>query len=392
MRTGVLVAAATLLGVAFVVVLRIPAMSDTAVLLLSNGGQLVAASLAAAGARWRPAYDGPAPPRVAVAELGTGAWAAGQLVWSYYEVVLGQEVPFPSLADVGFLLFPLAAAVGLVTWLGSQGSELVARGRDLLDGMIIAGSLLVLSWVTALGSVVAQGGDGWFSLTLSLAYPIGDLVLATLVLMALARGDAAERSTLAILTVGLGGLAFADSAYVYLVSLERYSSADTVSSGWVVGFLFVGVAGLTVRRGSAPPHRALDARRAAGRRRASTVRLLLPYLPLVAAATALVVSLLRAPTHPDHRRAARRRSRGAGADPAVPGDDGQPAAAGRSRRGPRPARAPGAARRTHRAGQPGAVRGPARPSAAAARGDGQRALLRPRRLQAGQRRARPRGR
>ena len=46
MRAGVLVTVATLLGVAFVVVLRIPAMGDTAELLLSNGGQLVAASLA----------------------------------------------------------------------------------------------------------------------------------------------------------------------------------------------------------------------------------------------------------------------------------------------------------------------------------------------------------
>ena len=82
---------------------------------------------------------------------GTGAWAAGQAVWSFYEVVLGREVPFPSLADVGFLLFPLAAAVGLVIWLGTQSDQLAARGRDLLDGAIIAGSLLVLSWVTTLG-------------------------------------------------------------------------------------------------------------------------------------------------------------------------------------------------------------------------------------------------
>ena len=42
MRTGILVAAATLLGVAFVAVLRIPAMSDTAVLVLSPVGVLLA--------------------------------------------------------------------------------------------------------------------------------------------------------------------------------------------------------------------------------------------------------------------------------------------------------------------------------------------------------------
>jgi diguanylate cyclase (GGDEF)-like protein len=300
MRAWVLVTVATLLGVAFVVVLRIPAMSDTAVLVLSNGGQLLAAVLASAGCAVASRRTTDHRRRAwRWLSIGTGAWAAGQLVWSYYEVVLGQEVPFPSLADVGFLLFPVAAAVGLVTWLGSQSSELAARGRDLLDGMIIAGSLLVLSWVTALGSVVAEGGDGWFSLTLSLAYPVGDLVLGTLVLMALARGDSSERTTLAILTVGLGGLAFADSAYVYLVSLERYSSADTVSSGWVIGFLFVGAAGWSVRRQSARSTRtpsALMGPKIAGR--SSMVRLVLPYLPLVAAGTALCVSLIRAPETP----------------------------------------------------------------------------------------------
>ena len=173
MRTGVLVTVATLLGVAFVVVLRIPAMSDTAVLVLSNGGQLLAAVLASAGCSVASRRTADHRRRAwRWLAIGTGAWAAGQVVWSYYEVVLGQEVPFPSPADVGFLLFPVAEAIGLVTWLGSQSSQLVARGRDLLDGMIIAGSLLVLSWVTTLGSVVTDGGDGWLSLTLSHAYPM----------------------------------------------------------------------------------------------------------------------------------------------------------------------------------------------------------------------------
>ncbi len=300
MRTWGLVGGAALLGVAFVAVLRLPAMSDLTVLLLSNGGQLLAALVASFGCavaarrthgqrrrawRWLSA--------------GTAAWAAGQAVWSYYEVFLDREVPFPSLADVGFVLFPLAAAVGLVIWLGTQSDELAARGRDVMDGAIIAGSLLVLSWVTTLGSVAAADGDGWLPLTLSLAYPIGDLILATLVLIALARGSRTERTTLAVLALGLGGLALSDSAYVYLVSLERYSSADLISSGWVIGFLFVGAAGLTVERVSDHLPRARRVR--SGPRltaRPSLLRLTLPYLPLLAAVVALCFRLLTAPTTP----------------------------------------------------------------------------------------------
>ena len=289
MRTRLLVAGAALLGIAFVVVLRIPGVSDLTVLLLSNLGQLLAAALASVGCGLaaRRTHD---QRRRAWSWLsaGTASWAAGQVVWSYYEIVLGREVPFPSLADVGFLLFPVCAAIGLVIWLGSQSDQLAARGRDVLDGLIIAWSLLIVSWVTALGSVVAGGGT-WLPLTLSLAYPVSDLILGTLVLLALARGAASERATLAVLGLGLGGLAVADSAYVFLVSQEQYSSADLISSGWVFGFLLVGAAGLTVRTDPVLAVHPLPTRTGPRVTREKSLLILsLPYLPLLGAVVALV--------------------------------------------------------------------------------------------------------
>jgi hypothetical protein len=44
------------------------------------------------------------------------SWGCGQAVWTWYESVLGREVPFPSLADIGYLAFvPLAAAALLAS-------------------------------------------------------------------------------------------------------------------------------------------------------------------------------------------------------------------------------------------------------------------------------------
>ena len=38
-------------------------------------------------------------------------WGSGMVIWTWYESVLGREVPFPSLADVGYLgAVPFAAA------------------------------------------------------------------------------------------------------------------------------------------------------------------------------------------------------------------------------------------------------------------------------------------
>jgi diguanylate cyclase (GGDEF)-like protein len=303
MRAWVMVTCAAMLGVAFISVLRIPGLGGLAVLLISDGSQLAAAVLGAVGcavaARRTSGHRRRAWWWLCA---GTGSWAAGQTVWSYYEVILGREVPFPSAADVGFLIFPLAAAVGLVTWLGTQSDQLVARGRDILDGALIACSLLVLSWVTTLGSVVAAGGDP-MPLALSLAYPVGDLILGALVLIALARGTGAERTTLAVLALGLGGLALSDSAYVYLVSLGAYSSADLISSGWMIGFLLVGIAGLTtqpkdtdVAHGSAPARDRWVEREPVVR--PSLLRLGLPYVPLAVAGTTLCVNLVNAPSTP----------------------------------------------------------------------------------------------
>ncbi len=101
---------------------------------------------------------------------------------------------------------------------------------------------------------------------------------------------------MAVLALGLCGLAFADSAYVYLTSVGAYSSADLISSGWVFGFLFVAAAGLSVRRedpGSLT--RSMVPERDHVVPKPSMLRLALPYVPLAAAGVTLCVSLLTAP-------------------------------------------------------------------------------------------------
>ena len=291
MRTWFYAACAGVLGLLFVGSLRLPGLSDESVTLISNLGQLAAVT-ASSVLCWIASRSDERHPRAwRWLSLGVGAWAAGQVVWTYYELT-GSEVPFPSLSDVGFLVFPLASGVGLLLWLGSQ-STIAARTRDVLDGAIIALSLLVLSWVTSLGSVVAEGGSDWLSAGLSMAYPIGDVILGTLVLLAVARGRREERDVLVVLALGLGALALADSSYLYLVSIGSYTSADLISSGWVFGFLWVGAAALgqhsSARRGGTTYAETHERSLAASA---------LPYLPLGAAGVAVALDLVRTPEDP----------------------------------------------------------------------------------------------
>ncbi|HXH81199.1 GGDEF domain-containing protein [Nocardioides sp.] len=291
MRAWTHAGAALLLSILYVGALRLPGLSAFAIDFISNVGQILAAGFAALTCavaarrnvdRHRAVWGWLA--------AGMGSWCLGQCVWTWYEL-LGRSVPFPSLADVGFLGFPLAAGFGLLLWLGTQGNQLVARSRDVIAGGIIALSLLVLSWVTALGAVVEAGaGDGVFALVLSLAYPIGDLIMATLVLIALTRGRTGERTSLLILALGLTVFAVADSAFVYLTSTSSFSSTDLVSNGgWVAGFLLMGVAGVWARHDVDSAHGTIEA----ALPRPSGMRIGLTYLPLLVAGAVVVADLLR---------------------------------------------------------------------------------------------------
>lgn len=292
MRAWTQAAAMLGLSVVYVALLRLPGLGTFTADLISNVGQVLAAAFAAGSCALAARRNSGRHRSVwAWLAAGMGSWCLGQCVWTSYEL-LGSSVPFPSLADVGFLGFPLAAGFGLLLWLGTQGNQLVARSRDVIAGGIIALSLLVLSWVTALGAVVGGGtGDGVFALVLSLAYPIGDLIMATLVLIALTRGAVGERATLIVLALGLTVFAVADSAFVYLASTSDFSSTDLVSNGgWFAGFLLMGVAGLSARHEVDSPEASVEATLT----RPTVLQIGLTYLPLVIAGAVVVAVLLRA--------------------------------------------------------------------------------------------------
>ena len=74
---------------------------------------------------------------------------------------------------------PLLAAIGLLVLPGATQS-LAGRIRTVIDGMMIAGAVLLCSWVLVLDQVYAAGGDGIVPTLISLAYPLGDVVLITI--------------------------------------------------------------------------------------------------------------------------------------------------------------------------------------------------------------------
>ncbi|MCW2527994.1 MAG: Diguanylate cyclase/phosphodiesterase [Pseudonocardiales bacterium] len=239
-------------------------------------GQLLAAVIACVATAWRARIASAlASSSWRLLAFATGSWALGEVVWSYYELVSDHPSPFPSLADVGYLGFAVLAIVAMLVWPSSKlrgGS----RWRALLDGVLIAGSLFILSWVTALGSV-RSGGDGALAWSVSLSYPVSDLILITLAVVVVAHASAAAREGLGPLVAGLIFLCVADSGFAYLTSVGRYVTGSPVDAGWFGGFLLIAAAARTAT--AHQQHEAKEAAAAAVPELESTTWALLPYVP-----------------------------------------------------------------------------------------------------------------
>lgn len=213
--------------------------------------------------------------------LGCLAWAAGEAFWCYYELLAGRETPFPSIADAGFLLFPVGVVAGLYLF----PTRTSGRLQWGLDGLIAAAALLTVSWATTLHTVVQASGDSSrLALAVSLAYPIGDIVVVAMVVLTVVQRTPYAKS-LGLLGLGVAAMAVADSGFVYLTTTEQYSTGDPIDAGWIAAFLLIVVAAATAPRGRAS-HASIDERRARG---AS----ILPYLPVAISTLTICVQSVR---------------------------------------------------------------------------------------------------
>ena len=174
------------------------------------------------------------------------AWGLGQVVTSFYELALDQDVPFPSLADLGYLLAVPLFTAGLL-YLAVPSNQVATRIRAVLDGLLISMALLLVSWASVLGPVAYSSTDSLINKIILLAYPAGDVALATLAAYVFLRVRATgvrPAVPLGLIVISLAGFAVADSGYAYLSLVERYASGSVIDAGWLGGFTMLFVAAM----------------------------------------------------------------------------------------------------------------------------------------------------
>lgn len=220
--------------------------------------------------------------------LGTGAlaWGAGEGYWAYYDVIQGAQLSFPSLADLGHLaLVPLAVA-GIAVFPGRQRTA--SKVAFLLDGAILAGALVLISWATVLGNVFHAGAQIGPSAVTGLAYPLSDIVLAVMALLLVGRTTGSARLPLLLVMAGVFANLLTDSASAYLTTVTTHGPEQILGTGWVAGFFLIAlgavrssmVAGSASRPDERPPGR---------------WTMVVPYIPVAVAAVIAVLKNVSGP-------------------------------------------------------------------------------------------------
>lgn len=242
-----------LIGVGAVAVIRtliaIQAGGDQGVLVVSDLGELVVVTLAAlivlvvsrsfgAGESLRTQWT----------LIGTGmlAFALGDAVWSWIELALSAEVPYPGLPDVfyvaEYLFVGLALLIAAVAY--SRLLDIrVAAGFAATAGVVM---LVLLYFGLFAPYILSDPSLAPGELAASIFYPSADVVLLLvpsilLVLVVSKLGHGRLGWPWWFVALGAMILALSDAAYSYLSAADAYAAGSIVDYGWMLAHVSLAV-------------------------------------------------------------------------------------------------------------------------------------------------------
>lgn len=178
----------------------------------------------------------------ALLAISAASWSLGACAWAVLEVNLHRPVPFPSIADAGFVgAIPFAAAALLAFPFGP--SSALGRVRALLDGLIVATSLTYVAWDAGLGSLAAQMRVGVVGGSLAVTYPAADILMLILLVTSARRALRQLGPVVATLCFAFAAILVADTSFALLTLDGAYGILGSAyDAGWVAGYLAIGLA------------------------------------------------------------------------------------------------------------------------------------------------------
>ncbi|MEE6175722.1 bifunctional diguanylate cyclase/phosphodiesterase [Mycobacterium sp. 050134] len=199
-------------------------------------------------------------------------WAVGEVIWAVYDVRPDMaHATNPAAAEIVLLLWPIGAMASLVPL--SRVSRHSPR-RLVLDGLIVATSLFVVSWVLVLDKQLREDSG---SRVTTVAEVFNDIVLLTTALLMLSRRRLGDLPSRNLLAGGVAIISVSDIAMVFKTGIGTYHVGEVADLARITGLGLLALAALSsVNEPPATESRDIE--------KLSRTRLWVPYLPLLMAA------------------------------------------------------------------------------------------------------------
>jgi diguanylate cyclase (GGDEF)-like protein len=173
----------------------------------------------------------------ALLAIGIAANAVGDVVYSLF---VGNNGPFPSVAEPFYLAFYPCAYVALILLVRARATRMAAGVA--IDGIACALAMAAVAATIAFGPILAATGGSVAAVAVGLAYPLADLLLLALaVAMLVILGWRSERRVI-FLAAAFAVFAAADTVYLYQVAKGTYVQGRFIDAFWPVGTLLTAYA------------------------------------------------------------------------------------------------------------------------------------------------------
>jgi diguanylate cyclase (GGDEF)-like protein len=164
------------------------------------------------------------------------AWGAAEIYWTAF-LVDDPSPPYPSPADIGYLAFYPLAIAGVWLLVRTRAREL--DWRLWMDGAIAALGTAALGTAIVFEYVADRTTGSAVQVATTLAYPLGDILVLSLVVGVVALTRWRPGRTWLLLLLGLSALVIADVAYT-LQSTGGLPGGDWIEPIYLLGALCLG--------------------------------------------------------------------------------------------------------------------------------------------------------
>jgi diguanylate cyclase (GGDEF)-like protein len=166
-------------------------------------------------------------------------WGAAEVYWTAF-IEGNASAPYPSPADVGYLVFYPLAYAGLALLVRARAHEI--NWRLWMDGLIATLGTAALGSAFVFNFVAKQTSGSTLEVLTTLAYPLGDIAMLSMIVGVIALTGWRPGRTWSLLLAGLAALVIADIAYTLQSTEGTLPGGEWINPIYLIAAVCLGAA------------------------------------------------------------------------------------------------------------------------------------------------------